>query len=179
MGTGLTVVVLAAGEGKRMRSRRPKVLHRLGGRPLIAYPVSLARRPRGPALPGGGAGGGVEEPAGYGRVIREGGSVTAIVEDRDASPQQREIREIGTSVYCFDARRLWAALDRGRTDNDQGEYSLPAVIGVLQRQGQPVVAVVTDDPTECLGINDRKQLARVAGLLRQRTLDRLLAEGGA
>src|SRR3989304_4432584 len=142
MGTGLTVVVLAAGEGKRMRSRRPKVLHRLGGRPLIAYPVGLPPRLGGPALrpPGdppllpevplrrlvdshraGNAAATlltavVEDPAGYGRVIREGGSVTAIVEDRDASPQQREIREIGTSVYCFDARRLWAALDQVRAD---------------------------------------------------------------
>jgi len=253
MGTGLTVVVLAAGEGKRMRSRRPKVLHRLGGRPLIAYPVSLARRlggrlvlvvgPDGEEVRqalgettnvhfveqkerlgtghallqarsacGNGAGtilvlpgdtpllseatlrrlvdshragnaaatlltAAVDDPAGYGRIVREGGRVTAIVEDRDASPQQREIREIGTSVYCFDARRLWAALDQVRADNDQGEYYLTDVIGILQRQGQPVVAVVTDDPTECLGINDRKQLARVAGLLRQRTLDRLMAEG--
>ena len=253
MGTDLTVVVLAAGEGKRMRSRRPKVLHRLGGHPLIAYPVNLAGRLGGRLVlvvgPGGeeihqalggttnvhfveqkerlgtghallqarsacGNGSGtilvlpgdtpllseatlrrlvdshraghaaatlltaaVEDPAGYGRVIREGGSVTAIVEDRDASPQQREIREIGTSVYCFDARRLWAALDQVRADNDQGEYYLTDVIGILQRQGQPVAAVVTDDPTECLGINDRKQLARVAGLLRQRTLDRLMAEG--
>ena len=253
MGTGLTVVVLAAGEGKRMRSRRPKVLHRLGGHPLIAFPVDLAGRLGGRLVlvvgPGGeeirqalgrttnvhfveqkerlgtghallqarsacGNGAGtilvlpgdtpllseatlrrlvdshragnaaatlltavVDDPAGYGRVIREGGSVTAIVEDRDASPQQREIREIGTSVYCFDARRLWAALDQVRADNDQGEYYLTDVIGILQRQGQPVAAVVTDDPTECLGINDRKQLARVAGLLRQRTLDRLMAEG--
>ncbi|MBI3030170.1 MAG: bifunctional UDP-N-acetylglucosamine diphosphorylase/glucosamine-1-phosphate N-acetyltransferase GlmU [Candidatus Rokubacteria bacterium] len=253
MGDDLTTVILAAGEGKRMRSRRPKVLHRLCGRPLIAYPVNLARRLGGrvvlvvgPASEevrqalgdtinvhfveqkerlgtghallqarsacGNGAGAllvlpgdtpllseatlrrlvdahragnaaatlltaVVDDPAGYGRIVREGGGVAAIVEDRDASPRQREIREIGTSVYCFDARRLWAALDQVRADNDQGEYYLTDVIGILQRQGQPVAAVVTDDPTECLGINDRKQLARVAGLLRARTLDRLMAEG--
>ncbi len=253
MGTGLTVVVLAAGEGKRMRSRRPKVLHRLGGRPLIAYPVNLARRlgsrlvlvvgPEGEevrhalgettnvhlveqkerlgtghallqARSACGNGSGailvlpgdtpllseatlrrlveahqagkaaatlltavVDDPAGYGRVIRKGGRVTAIVEDRDTSRQQKQIREIGTSVYCFDARRLWAALDQVRADNDQGEYYLTDVIGILRRQRQPVEAVVTDDPAECLGINDRKQLALVAALLRARTLDRLMAEG--
>lgn len=249
----LTTVVLAAGEGKRMRSRRPKVLLRLGGRSLIAYPVNLARRLGGrlvlvvgrdgedvrgvmgeasdihfveqkerlgtghaliQARSACGNGSGailvlpgdtpllseatlrrlvdahragnaaatlltavVDDPAGYGRIVREAGRVTAIVEDRDASPAQREIREIGTSVYCFDARRLWAALDQVRADNDQGEYYLTDVIGILQGQRQPIEAVATDDPVECLGINDRKQLARVAALLRARTLDRLMTEG--
>ncbi len=253
MGTGLTVVVLAAGEGKRMRSRRPKVLHRLGGRPLIAYPVNLAQRlgsrlvlvvgPEGEevrravgettdvhfveqkerlgtghallqARSACGNGSGtilvlpgdtpllseatlrrlveahqagkaaatlltavVDDPAGYGRIVREAGRVTAIVEDRDASPRHRKIREIATSVYCFDARRLWAALNQVRADNDQGEYYLTDVIGIFRRKGQPVEAVVTDDPAECLGINDRKQLARIAALLRARTLERLMAEG--
>lgn len=249
----LTTVVLAAGEGKRMRSRRPKVLLRLGGRSLISYPVNLARRLGGrlvlvvgrdgedvrgvmgeatdahfveqkerlgtghallQARSACGNGSGailvlpgdtpllseatlrrlvdahragnaaatlltavVDDPAGYGRIVREAGRVTAIVEDRDASPAQREIREIGTSVYCFDARRLWAALDQVRADNDQGEYYLTDVIGILQGQRQPIEAVVTDDPVECFGINDRKQLARVAALLRARTLDRLMTEG--
>ncbi|MBI2153823.1 MAG: bifunctional UDP-N-acetylglucosamine diphosphorylase/glucosamine-1-phosphate N-acetyltransferase GlmU [Candidatus Rokubacteria bacterium] len=253
MGDELTTVVLAAGEGKRMRSRRPKVLHRLGGRPLIAYPVNLARRLGGrlvlvvgrdgeevrravgetadvhfveqkerlgtghalaQARSACGNGSGtilvlpgdtpllseaalrrlvdahragnaavtlltavVDDPSGYGRIVREGGRVTAIVEDGDASPPQKQIREIGTSVYCFDARRLWGALDQVRADNDQGEYYLTDVVGILQRQGQPVEAVVTDDPVECLGINDRRQLAQVAALLRSRTLDRLMADG--
>ncbi len=249
----LTTVILAAGEGKRMRSRHPKILHRLGGRPLIAYPVNLARylggrlvlvvgregeevrRAVGEAsdvhfveqkerlgtghalrearsacgngawpilvLPGdtpllseatvrrlveahraGKAAATVltalvNDPAGYGRVIREAGRVTAIVEERDASPAQRQIREIATSVYCFDPRRLWPALDQVRADNDQAEYYLTDVVGIFHRQGEPVAAVVTDDPVEGLGINDRKQLALVAGLLRQRTLERLMTEG--
>ena len=253
MGDDLTTVVLAAGEGKRMRSRRPKMLHRLGGRPLVAYSVTLARCLGGrlvlvvgrdgeevrravgekadvhfveqkerlgtghalaQARSACGNGSGtllvlpgdtpllreatlrrlveahrenraavtiltavVDDPSGYGRIVREAGRVTSIVEDRDASPPQREIREIGTSVYCFDARRLWAVLDQVRADNDQGEYYLTDVIGILQRRGQPIEAVVTDDPVECLGINDRKQLAHVAALLRSRTLDRLMSEG--
>ncbi|MBI4590405.1 MAG: bifunctional UDP-N-acetylglucosamine diphosphorylase/glucosamine-1-phosphate N-acetyltransferase GlmU [Candidatus Rokubacteria bacterium] len=253
MGPGLTVVILAAGEGKRMRSHRPKALHLLGGRPLIAYPVSLGRRLGGRLVVVVGRGGEdvrralggapdihfveqkerlgtghalgearsacgngsgtivvlpgdtpllseatlrrlvdahtashaaatlltamVDDPTGYGRVLRDAGRVTAIVEDRDASPQQKQIREIGTSVYCFDARRLWRALDRVRSDNDQGEYYLTDVIGILRDQGQPIEAVVTDDPTECLGVNDRRQFARLGALLRSRTLDRLMSEG--
>jgi bifunctional UDP-N-acetylglucosamine pyrophosphorylase/glucosamine-1-phosphate N-acetyltransferase len=253
MGPDLTVVILAAGEGKRMRSRRPKALHLLGGRPLIAYPVNLARRLGGrlvvvvgrageeirravgpaadihfveqkeplgtghalrEARSGCGNGAGtllvlpgdspllseatlrrlveahraghaaatlltavVDDPTGYGRILRDAGRVTAVVEDRDASPEQRQIREIGTSVYCFDAPRLWPALDRVCADNAQAEYYLTDVIAIFGRRGEPIEAVVTEDPVEGLGINDRKQLAQVASLLRARTLDRLMAEG--
>jgi bifunctional UDP-N-acetylglucosamine pyrophosphorylase/glucosamine-1-phosphate N-acetyltransferase len=249
---GLTVVILAAGEGKRMRSRRPKALHSVGGRPLIAYPVGSARalggrillvvgresdelhqavgvgevlfveqkEPRGTGhallqcrgvlpesagtvlvLPGdvpllseatlrrlltrhaetGAAAtlltSKVADPAGYGRVLRDKGRVVAIVEDRDALPEQRKIREIGTSVYCFHPRLLWSALDQVKPDNDQGEFYLTDVIAILAQQGHRVEALTTEDPDECLGVNDRKQLAHVAALLRSRILDRLLAGG--
>jgi bifunctional UDP-N-acetylglucosamine pyrophosphorylase/glucosamine-1-phosphate N-acetyltransferase len=118
-----------------------------------------------------------DDPTGYGRVVREQGRPVAIVEHRDASPAQREIREIGTSVYCFDAATFWDALDQVTPDNAQGEYYLTDVIGILRRAGRPVEAVVAADPRECLGINDRKQLAELAAIHRGRILDRLMADG--
>src|SRR5439155_606286 len=71
----------------------------------------------------------VAEPQGYGRVLRQGGRVKRIVEDRDASDAEKKIAEINTSVYCFDSKRLWSALGKVRADNDQGEYYLTDVIG--------------------------------------------------
>lgn len=245
----LTAVILAAGEGKRMRSRRPKVLHPLGGRPLIAYPLRLARavadrivmvippdadavvEAAGPevtavvqrerlgtghavlqaravcgdepilVLPGDmplltvesverlvghhratGAAATVltavlDQPAGYGRVLRQRGRVARIVEERDATDDQKKVTEVNTSVYCFDGRRLWAALAEVRADNDQGEYYLTDVIGVLGRTGARVEAVTVGDPTEALGVNDRRQLAVVAAIQRRRILDRLMESG--
>ncbi|HEV2057671.1 MAG TPA: bifunctional UDP-N-acetylglucosamine diphosphorylase/glucosamine-1-phosphate N-acetyltransferase GlmU [Methylomirabilota bacterium] len=118
-----------------------------------------------------------EDPAGYGRVIREGGRPVAIIEHRDATPAQRAIREIGTSTYCFDARRLWPALDRVTPQNDQGEHYLTDVVSILAASGAPVEALAAPHPEECMGINDRKQLAEVAAVLRRRTLERLMVEG--
>jgi bifunctional UDP-N-acetylglucosamine pyrophosphorylase/glucosamine-1-phosphate N-acetyltransferase len=119
----------------------------------------------------------VEDPAGYGRVIREGGRPAAIIEQRDATAAQRAIREIGTSTYCFDARRLWPALDRVTPQNDQGEYYLTDVVSILAASGARVEALAAPDPEECMGINDRKQLAEAAAALRRRTLERLMVEG--
>jgi bifunctional UDP-N-acetylglucosamine pyrophosphorylase/glucosamine-1-phosphate N-acetyltransferase len=119
----------------------------------------------------------VEDPAGYGRVIREGGRLVAIIEQRDATAAQRAIREIATSTYCFDARRLWPALDRVTPQNDQGEYYLTDVVSILAASGARVEAMAAPDPEECMGINDRKQLAEAAAALRRRTLERLMVEG--
>ena len=119
----------------------------------------------------------VEDPAGYGRVIREGGRPVAIIEHRDATAAQRAIREIGTSTYCFDARSLWPALDRVVPQNDQGEYYLTDVVSIFASSGAPVEALAAPDPEECMGINDRKQLAEAAAVLRRRTLERLMVEG--
>src|SRR5206468_449620 len=81
--------------------------------------------------------------------------------------------EINTSVYCFAAARLWQALGKVRPNNDQGEYYLTDVIGILARAGARVDAVVTPDPGEAAGVNDRKQLAAVAAVQRRRILDRV------
>jgi len=119
----------------------------------------------------------VEELAGYGRVIREGGRPVAIIEHRDATATQRAIREIGTSTYCFDARRLWPALERVTPQNDQGEHYLTDVVSILAASGARVEALAAPHPEECMGINDRKQLAEAAAVLRRRTLERLMVEG--
>jgi bifunctional UDP-N-acetylglucosamine pyrophosphorylase/glucosamine-1-phosphate N-acetyltransferase len=119
----------------------------------------------------------VADPTGYGRVVREGGRPAAIVEHRDATPAQRAIREIGTSTYCFDTERLWPALDRVTLQNEQGEYYLTDVIALLSKGGARVEALTASDPEECMGINDRKQLADAAAALRRRTLERLMVEG--
>ena len=245
----VTAVILAAGEGKRMRSRQPKVLHPLCGRPLIAFPLRTARTLAdrivlvvGPnaeevvAVAGAdvrsvvqkerlGSGHAVQQaraecgegtilvlpgdmpllsvetigrlvehhrksraaatvltavvpsPHGYGRVIRQRGRVKKIVEERDATAAEKKVAEINTSVYCFAAARLWPALDKVRPNNDQGEYYLTDVIGILARAGAKVEAVVAADHAEASGVNDRKQLAAVAAVQRRLILDRLM-EGG-
>lgn len=119
----------------------------------------------------------VEDPAGYGRVIREGGRPVAIIEHRDATAAQRAIGEIGTSTYCFDARRLWPALDRVTPQNEQGEHYLTDVVSILAASGARIEALAAPDPEECMGINDRRQLAAAAAVLRRRTLERLMVEG--
>src|SRR5206468_686474 len=114
----VTAVILAAGEGKRMRSRQPKVLHPLCGRPLIAYPRPSPPPPRRHASR-------VRPSSRFARsraarrIARKGGRVKRIVEERDATAAEKKIAEINTSVYCFAASRLWPALDRVRPDNDQ------------------------------------------------------------
>ena len=119
----------------------------------------------------------VGDPTGYGRVIRERGRPVAIVEHRDATAAQRAIREIGTSTYCFDAGRLWSALDRLTPQNEQGEHYLTDVVALLAKDGAAVEALAAPYPEECMGINDRKQLADVAAVLRMRTLERLMILG--
>ena len=248
---GLTIVVLAAGEGKRMRSRQPKVLHALCGRPLLGYALRSARAladrivvvapPDSPAVHAAAgadvrvveqrerlgtghavlqareaSGEGavavlvlpgdvpllslatlerlvrhhaassaavtlltavVADPHGYGRILRQGGRVKRIVEERDATDDEKKVTEINTSVYCFDASRLWPALDEVRPDNDQGEYYLTDAVAILARRGGRVEAVTVADPTEALGVNDRRQLANLTAVQRHRILDRLMADG--
>ena len=93
-------------------------------------------------------------------MVRDGDRPVGIVEHRDATPAQRAIREIGTSVYCFDAARFWPALAQVTPENDQGEYYLTDVIGILHAGRAPDRGGRwPHDADEGLGINDRKQLA--------------------
>jgi bifunctional UDP-N-acetylglucosamine pyrophosphorylase/glucosamine-1-phosphate N-acetyltransferase len=95
--------------------------------------------------------------------------VDRIVEQRDASAEERAVDEVATSIYCFRRDLLGPALRRLSPDNAQGEYYLTDVIGVLASAGYPVGGVVVDDPAETQGVNDRAQLAAVEAELRTRT----------
>jgi bifunctional UDP-N-acetylglucosamine pyrophosphorylase/glucosamine-1-phosphate N-acetyltransferase len=116
------------------------------------------------------------DPTGYGRIIRDGDSVFAIVEERDATDEQRRVSEVNTSVYVFDGSLLAGALDKITPDNDQGEYYLTDVIGVLRADGHVVQAVVFD-AEEGVGVNSQAQLAEVAAVLRARINATLLDDG--
>ncbi len=248
----LAVVILAAGQGKRMRSQRSKLLHEIAGRPLVAYPLRLAEalqpahtvlvlghlarqvqealgpdycyalqepqlgtahavQQAQPLLEGhcdevlvlygdtpllrretiealcrlhreqGAAvtllSGLVDDPHGYGRVVRDtAGRVLAVVEHADATPEQRQIREINSGILLFQAEWLWAHLPRIRP-GPQGEYYLPDLIAQAVREGRVVLAYPAPDPEELLGINDRAQLAEAAAILRRRILERLMLDG--
>ncbi|MDF3301650.1 bifunctional UDP-N-acetylglucosamine diphosphorylase/glucosamine-1-phosphate N-acetyltransferase GlmU [Streptomyces tropicalis] len=103
----------------------------------------------------------VPDATGYGRIVRDGasGAVTAIVEHKDASEEQRAIREINSGVFAFDGRLLADALGKVRTDNSQGEEYLTDVLGILREAGHRVGACVAGDHREIAGINNRVQLA--------------------
>lgn len=109
----------------------------------------------------------LEDPSGYGRIVRSDGAVTSIVEHRDADDDQLKIREVNTSVYVFDRARLADAISRVTADNAQSEYYLPDVIGILASDGHTVGAVVVGQE-EGVGVNDHAQLADVDAELRRR-----------
>ena len=254
MDQGLTVVVLAAGEGKRFRSALPKPLHPVAGRPLlwhvlaaaaplkadrtvvvvgngadqvtaavegfdlgpVAFAVQAAQRGTGdalaaalPQLEGDGdvlvlfgdtplvsaelLEGLVDahrstradatlltctmtDPTGLGRVLRDpDGAVTRIVEERDATPAQRAIREVSAGMYVF-RRPVLNGLSELRPDNDQGEYYLPDLVPqVLAGGGRLVTAEGPEE--EVMGVNDRVELAAAEAVLRRRLLERLMLGG--
>jgi bifunctional UDP-N-acetylglucosamine pyrophosphorylase / glucosamine-1-phosphate N-acetyltransferase len=253
----LTVVVLAAGEGKRMKSALPKMLHPLLGRTLLGHVLTATQAlnpSRSVVVVGHGAdridahlreiaphavtvvqdrrrGTGhatriaveaaavhtgtvvvvnadvpllrehtlvelvraheaasaaatiltaeVENPYGLGRVMRNPatGAVDAVVEERDATPDQREITEINAGLYAFDAALLGQALGKLTTQNEQGEEYLTDVIGLLVDSGRTVLAYATGDPTEVRGCNDRVELAQIRALMRDRINEVWMREG--
>jgi bifunctional UDP-N-acetylglucosamine pyrophosphorylase/glucosamine-1-phosphate N-acetyltransferase len=237
-------IVLAAGQGKRMKSKRYKVLHPVCGKPMVTHVVDAVRGAaceRVVVVIGHGAeavqatmGDSVEyalqaeqlgtghavlqakhplaaeegitvvvagdtplissdtlqalmalhqregasatvltanmpDPTGYGRIVRgPDGGVLSVVEHKDCSPEEALITEINTATYCFDNRKLFEALAHVTNNNAQGEYYLPDVIGILQRQGDRVSAYLLADPAEATGVNDRMALAEAERLMRRR-----------
>jgi bifunctional UDP-N-acetylglucosamine pyrophosphorylase/glucosamine-1-phosphate N-acetyltransferase len=119
----------------------------------------------------------VDDPAGYGRIERTGGQIAAIVEHKDASPEQRAIREINSGIYAFDLGPLFDALRQIGSANAQGEYYLPDLVRIYRDRGLPVETVALDHPGEILGVNSRKELAQVAQSLRDTRNDELMASG--
>ncbi|HEY2340439.1 MAG TPA: bifunctional UDP-N-acetylglucosamine diphosphorylase/glucosamine-1-phosphate N-acetyltransferase GlmU [Steroidobacteraceae bacterium] len=247
----LSIVILAAGEGKRMKSALPKVLQPLAGRALLEHVIDTARslapqaihvvyghggeRVRS-ALAGApvswtlqaqqlGTGHALlqampqipddhrvlvlygdvpligratllqllelagadalslltarfDEPDGYGRIVRSTrGLVQKIIEQKDATSRERTIRECNTGVLVSPARRLRAWLERLTTANSQGEYYLTDVIALAVKEKVPVRALLTSQPSEVLGVNDKAQLAQLEGLCRARRAGELLAAG--
>jgi bifunctional UDP-N-acetylglucosamine pyrophosphorylase/glucosamine-1-phosphate N-acetyltransferase len=250
------VIVLAAGEGTRMKSSTPKVLHRIGGRTLVGHAIAAARA-AGPEHLAvvvrherdlvaahvaevdssvviadqddvKGTGRATEcalavlpelegtvlvtygdvpllagetllalldeharsdsavtvitahlaDPTGYGRILRdEDGTVAGIVEQKDASDEQRAITEINSGIYAFDAAVLRTALAQVGTDNAQGEKYLTDVLAIARSAGGRVSAHVIDDLWQTEGVNDRVQLARLGKELNRRTTERWMREG--
>jgi bifunctional UDP-N-acetylglucosamine pyrophosphorylase/glucosamine-1-phosphate N-acetyltransferase len=247
----LSVVILAAGQGTRMRSDLPKVLQPLAGRPLLEHVLDTSRalQPAQTVVVYGHGGERVREqfadrevrwalqseqlgtghavqqalpltgahrtivilcgdvplvrpetvaslvsaadddtlailttdvpdPTGYGRIIRDvGDHVVAIVEERDATDEQRRIREINTGLMACSGNRLADWLERLTPDNAQGEYYLTDIVGCALDDGVTVVPVEADDYAEVLGINDKRQLAEAEAIYRRRAVQRLLADG--
>jgi bifunctional UDP-N-acetylglucosamine pyrophosphorylase/glucosamine-1-phosphate N-acetyltransferase len=120
----------------------------------------------------------VPDATGYGRIVRDdSGAVTAIVEHKDATEAQREIREINSGVFAFDGQLLADALKKVRTDNSQGEEYLTDVLGILREAGHRVGASVAADHREIAGINNRVQLAEARRILNDRLLTAAMLSG--
>ncbi len=120
----------------------------------------------------------VAKPGGYGRIVRDqSGGVVAIVEARDATVEQRGISEVNAGTYVFDLTALRGAIPQMRADNDQGEYYLTDVVGILADRGLRVAGVQLEDPAEMAGVNSRAELAEVHRLLNARIVRRLQEAG--
>ena len=108
------------------------------------------------------------DATGYGRIIRSAdGSVEKIVEHKDATEEERKVREVNSGIYCFAAKDLFEALSHVTNDNAQGEYYLPDVLEILKKKGEKIWAVAADDYEDTLGINSRLQLAGALEVLRR------------
>jgi len=255
-GQELTAIILAAGEGTRMKSKLPKVLPRSANRPLLSWVVDAAREAgagriiavlghqaervaktlpedvrtviqqkqlgTGDAVKSaqqalaGVAGevfilcgdaplirpetlklllrehrrrkaratvltARVDDPKGYGRIVRESGDqglVAKIVEEKDATPEERRIQEVNSGAYCFDLAWLWKTLDQVRNHNRKGEYYLTDVVELLRRAQEPVAAMeAAGEASEIFGINNRLDLAKAAQALNRRVVAGLMEQG--
>ncbi|HEX4001754.1 MAG TPA: bifunctional UDP-N-acetylglucosamine diphosphorylase/glucosamine-1-phosphate N-acetyltransferase GlmU [Candidatus Acidoferrales bacterium] len=256
--TDISIIILAAGKGTRMRSDLAKVLHRAGGRPLIeqviracqplrpaqilavvghqaeavtaaiqalrvpvpvqtvlqqpqrgtGHAIQVARRAirksskLAVVLPGdapllraetlaalvdmhrrGEAAASIlsaelADPSGYGRIVRDAeGRVQTIVEDKALSPEQRDIREVNSSIYCFTLEKLWPCLAALRPENAHHELYLTDAIALLRQRNERVLACVAADPNEVAGCNTRGHLADADRVLRARKAAQLMDAG--
>jgi bifunctional UDP-N-acetylglucosamine pyrophosphorylase/glucosamine-1-phosphate N-acetyltransferase len=119
----------------------------------------------------------VDRPYGYGRIVRVDGRIARIVEERDASPAERRIREINSGIYAFDLEPLFEALRGISSENAQGEYYLTDLVALYRRRTLPVETVEVDSPQEVRGVNSRTELAEVSRLVRQSKNEELMAAG--
>jgi bifunctional UDP-N-acetylglucosamine pyrophosphorylase / glucosamine-1-phosphate N-acetyltransferase len=254
----LASIILAAGQGTRMKSERAKVLFPLAGEPLVAYPLRLAfevgadpvvlvighqrevvrervealfpqRASYAEQLEQKGTGHAVmqamkvlegrlsdtdrvlilygdvpllrastirelmslgerhrlalvstivDDPKGYGRIVRTSlDQVERIVEEKDATDNERKIQEINAGIYLVEAKFLASALARLRNDNAQKEYYLTDLVAFAIADGHEVGTVIAKDSAEVLGVNNRRELAHLDAIVRRRVLDKLMLEG--
>jgi bifunctional UDP-N-acetylglucosamine pyrophosphorylase/glucosamine-1-phosphate N-acetyltransferase len=248
------VVILAAGQGTRMKSQLPKVLHPVAGRPMLEHVLDAAaavapatvtvivghggakvrerltgrpgvtfalqepqlgtgaRLAAGRTGPGGEDGHGypalrrraapqgrtlekllqthlaataaatvvtasVERPYGYGRIVRVDGQIARIVEERDASPAERQTSRDQLGHLRLRPPALFDALRGIASQNSQGEFYLTDLVGIYRRRKLPVETLLVDDPEEIRGINSRTELAEVGTLVRQKKNEELMAAG--
>lgn len=250
-------IILAAGEGTRMKSKTPKVLHKICGKPILEYVIDASKfanveknyvvvghggaevreyfkdedvifktQPMGEQYPYGTGyavmqainhieddenvlilygdtplissetieklldyhkeneykgtvlTAYVEEPTGYGRIIRnENGEISKIVEQKDATEEELQIKEINSGIYCFKGKDLKEALGEIDNDNAQGEYYITDVIAILKAKNQKVGAFLIDNPDEIYGINSKVQLAFCEKIMRQRINEKYMENG--
>ena len=248
------VVILAAGKGTRMKSARPKVLHRVAGQPMIEHVLACAAaiHPRSTTVvighqaealtaalarhqdltfveqePQAGTAHAlmttesalagqtgllvllsgdvplltantlhnlvdrhrstgaaatvvtavVDAPRGYGRIVRSGQQIARIVEEKDASQAEREIREINSGIYAFSLEGLFDAVRSIAAENTQKEYYLPDLVAIYRQRGLVVETVTVSNPDEVRGINSRIELAAVSRIVRDKKIAELMASG--
>ncbi len=120
----------------------------------------------------------LDDPRGYGRIIRdEYGNIEGIVEDGDCTPEQRKIKEVNPSYYCFDKSLLFKALDEVKPDNVKGEYYITDALHILIQGGHRAVAVTAVAGEDAMGINSRQQLAEVGRIMQDRIQRNLMNNG--
>jgi bifunctional UDP-N-acetylglucosamine pyrophosphorylase / glucosamine-1-phosphate N-acetyltransferase len=119
----------------------------------------------------------VDNPHGYGRIVRDGEQIARIVEERDASSAERQIREINSGIYAFALEGLFDAVRAIAPENAQGEYYLPDLVAIYHRQGRKLETLKMPDADEIRGINSRAELAEVSRVVRQRKNAELMAAG--
>lgn len=121
----------------------------------------------------------MENPTGYGRVIRDQrNAFLRIVEQKDATDDERKVKEINSGIYCFDSRKLFKALRSVKPENQQGEYYLTDVPAILRQERGTVTCFLHSDAREVAGINTRADLAEFENLLRRNTIRRLMVHEG-
>jgi bifunctional UDP-N-acetylglucosamine pyrophosphorylase/glucosamine-1-phosphate N-acetyltransferase len=246
----LSVIILAAGAGTRMRSLKPKVLHELAGIPMVEHVYNTAKALGAKQVQVVYGHGGdllkqrcqhfevewalqaeqlgtahavqqastnvdgddvvlilygdvpltkaetletlvsnvsannvslltveLDDPTGYGRIVREGGRVVSIVEHKDASDEIRSIKEVNTGILAVNAAYLNDCLNKIDNDNAQGEYYLTDIIALAVNDGNEVITTQVDHSYEVEGINDRKQLARLERIYQRGIAESLLIDG--
>jgi bifunctional UDP-N-acetylglucosamine pyrophosphorylase/glucosamine-1-phosphate N-acetyltransferase len=119
----------------------------------------------------------VERPFGYGRIVRTNGRIARIVEERDASPAERAIKEINAGIYAFALEPLFEAIKSIASQNAQGEYYLPDLIAIYRRRNLVVSTLTVENPNEIRGINSRRELAELGAIVRQMKNEELMAAG--